>query len=340
MKRVLITGGAGFIGSNTAAHFLAEGAAVTVFDSFHRRGARSNVEWLQQRFGSRLQVVVGDVRRAGGDLATAVASADVVVHLAAQVAVTTSVVDPRDDFEVNALGTFNVLEAARTSAHPPILLYASTNKVYGKMADAGIVQRDGRYEYEDLTDGADEARQLDFYSPYGCSKGTGDQYVIDYARIYGLRTVTFRQSCIYGPRQFGHEDQGWIAWFALRARQQQPVVIFGDGRQVRDALYVEDLVRCYAAAIDRIEHTAGQVYNVGGGPENTLSLLELVAILEQHTGHPLVHTFEDWRPGDQRVFIADIRRATRELGWSPTIRPADGISRLLHWIDANRALFA
>jgi CDP-paratose 2-epimerase len=279
------------------------------------------------------------VRSTGDSLARAVEQAQVVFHLAAQVAVTTSVVDPREDFEVNALGTLNVLEAIRASASQPIVVYSSTNKVYGKMGDAHIVCRDGRYEYESLPFGAGEQRVLDFYSPYGCSKGCGDQYVIDYARIYGLKTLTFRQSCIYGPRQFGVEDQGWIAWFAIRALQEKPVTIYGDGRQVRDVLHVDDLIDCYEAAIGRIDVTAGQAYNVGGGPANTLSLLELIDLLERRFGRRLEYRFDDWRPGDQRVFVADIRRAESDFGWRPRLRPSEGVGQLVDWLTANRTLF-
>lgn len=336
---VLITGGAGFIGSNTAAHYLSQGAHVTILDNFTRRGSESNAKWLQQHGDGRLTIIREDVRSRGPVLSAAVERAEIVFHLAAQVAVTTSVTDPRDDFEINALGTFNVLEAVRNSSSRPIVVYASTNKVYGKMGDAGVVAREGRYEYEDLPYGAGEQRLLDFYSPYGCSKGCGDQYVVDYARIYGLRTLAFRQSCIYGPRQFGVEDQGWIAWFAIRALQNRPVTIYGDGRQVRDVLHVQDLISCYEAAIDRIETTTGQAYNVGGGPSNTMSLLELIDLLERKLGSRLEYTFDDWRPGDQRVFIADIRRAESDFGWKPTLGPAEGVGRLVDWLVENRSLF-
>lgn len=338
-KSVLITGGAGFIGSNTAAHYLANGARVTIFDNFQRRGTESNAQWLKEKFGANLTILRGDIRGLDAAFARAVEEAEVLFHLAAQVAVTTSVTNPREDFDINALGTFNVLEAVRASGAKPIVVYASTNKVYGKMGDANVVSREGRYEYENLPHGASEDRLLDFYSPYGCSKGAGDQYVVDYARIYGLRTLAFRQSCIYGPRQFGVEDQGWVAWFAIRAMQDRPVTIYGDGKQVRDVLHVEDLIACYEAAIARIGDTAGQAYNVGGGPANTMSLLELIDLLEARFGTRLRYTFDDWRPGDQRVFIADIRRAEREFGWKPAIGPAAGVGKLVDWLTANRGLF-
>jgi CDP-paratose 2-epimerase len=254
------------------------------------------------------------------------------------VAVTTSVTDPRTDFEINALGTFNVLEAARRAPRPPILLYSSTNKVYGGMEDAAIVQDGNRYRYAALPEGASEERTLDFHSPYGCSKGSADQYVRDYARIYGLRTVVFRQSCIYGPHQFGIEDQGWIAWFVLRALLGQRVTIYGDGKQVRDVLYVDDLVAAFDAAIERIDRVAGRIFNVGGGPHFTLSLLELLELIQRMEGRPLEHSFGDWRPGDQRVYISDVRKAQHELGWAPRVRPEEGVRHMRDWMAAHRGL--
>jgi CDP-paratose 2-epimerase len=284
-------------------------------------------------------VVRTDIRSADQVLEETIGSADVVFHLAAQVAVTTSVTDPRHDFEVNALGTFNVLEAARKSSSKPTILYSSTNKVYGKMADLGIVEQDGRYAYQSAAEGIGEDRPLDPYSPYGCSKCTGDQYVLDYARIYDMKTIVFRQSCIYGPRQFGMEDQGWLAWFSIRAQQGKPVSIFGDGKQVRDVLYVEDLIAAYDAAVGHIETTAGKAYNIGGGPGNTLSLLELVKILNRRFGCTLDCKFEDWRPGDQPVFVSNIAKAKADFGWQPSVGIVQGIVQLTDWIKANQGLF-
>ena len=336
---VLITGGAGFIGSNTAAHYLRRGDRVTIYDNFKRYGTESNGAWLVQEFGDKLTVLRGDIRALDASFTKAVEKSDVLFHLAAQVAVTTSVTDPAEDFAINAQGTFNVLEAVRASSSKPIVIYASTNKVYGKMADVGVIDRGNRYEYDGLPDGAGEDRPLDFYSPYGCSKGAGDQYVVDYARIYGLRTVVFRQSCIYGPRQFGLEDQGWVAWFAIRALLGKKVTIYGDGKQVRDVLHVEDLIAAYDGAITNIERTSGRAYNVGGGPANTLSLLETIDLLEDRFGKRLEYTFDDWRPGDQRVFIADIRRAREEFSWMPAITPKEGVAKLVSWLAENRPLF-
>ena len=338
-SNVLITGGAGFIGSNTAAHYLARGAQVTLFDNFKRHGTESNARWLQETYATGLTIIRGDVRAPDAAFQRAVEQSDVVFHLAAQVAVTTSVTDPATDFAINAAGTFNVLEAVRASHSRPIVIYASTNKVYGKMSDVGVVDRGTRYEYDGLPFGAGEDRALDFYSPYGCSKGCGDQYVIDYARMYGLRTVSFRQSCIYGPRQFGLEDQGWVAWFAIRALQGKPVTIYGDGKQVRDVLHVSDLIAAYELAIAHIDHTSGRAYNIGGGPAHTMSLLELIDLLEIRFGERLRYTHDDWRPGDQKVFIADIRRAADEFQWAPAIAPADGVGKLVEWLSVNRQLF-
>jgi CDP-paratose 2-epimerase len=338
MNYYLITGGAGFIGSNLADYYLSRGNPVTILDDFSRPGSELNLAWLRQRHGGRLQVVRADVAQAGSGLTDAVRSADIVFHLAAQVAVTTSVADPEHDFLVNAWGTFNVLEAARRSPSKPIVVYSSTNKVYGKLADLGIVERGGRYAFESVESGIGEDRALDPYSPYGCSKCAGDQYALDYARIYGLKTIVFRQSCIYGPRQFGMEDQGWLAWFAIRASEGAPVTIYGDGRQVRDALFVGDLVRAYDAAVACIETTAGQAYNVGGGCENTLSLLELVAMLNRSFGRKLECGFEGWRPGDQPVFISNIAKAQRDFGWAPQVGIEEGVERLIQWVggDGNR----
>jgi CDP-paratose 2-epimerase len=266
--------------------------------------------------------------------------AERVYHMAGQVAVTTSVLDPRDDFENNALGTFNLLEAVRTTAPQAIVFYASTNKVYGGMEEVATVEDKTRYRYRDLPFGIPESQLLDFHSPYGCSKGCGDQYVRDYARIYGMRTVVFRQSCIYGTRQFGVEDQGWVAHFCIAARLGWPVTIYGNGKQVRDVLWIDDLIAAYEAAAARIDLSAGQIYNIGGGPENTMSIwAEFGAILETLAGRSIPVTYADWRPGDQPVYVSDIRKAEQDLGWRPRVSLSEGIERLWRWIDANPRLF-
>ncbi len=338
--RVFITGGAGFIGANLADHHLRLGDDVIVFDNLSRDGTRSNLEWLRVNYGDRARVVHGDVRDPDGLHSAMPLDADRVYHMAAQVAVTTSVRDPREDFEINALGTFNLLEAVRLAAPQAVVLYASTNKVYGGMESVPITEDETRYRYLDLPFGLPEEQPLDFHSPYGCSKGAGDQYVRDYARIYGIRTVVMRQSCIYGARQMGVEDQGWIAHFCISARLGRPITIYGDGKQVRDVLWIDDLIAAYEAAAAHIEACSGEIYNIGGGPENTLSVwTEFGPMLEEHAGRSIPVTFADQRPGDQPVYVSDIRKAQRELGWVPKVDVRDGIERLWRWVDANTELF-
>jgi CDP-paratose 2-epimerase len=339
-RSILITGGAGFIGANLADRALRAGQRVTILDDLSRRGADENLRWLRGKHDDALAVVTASVVDPAACLRT-VAEAEVVYHLAAQTAVTTSLTEPRHDFAVNALGTFNVLEAARQVGHKPIVVYASTNKVYGGMEDLATVELPTRHVFRDLPGGVDESRPLDFHSPYGCSKGAADQYVRDYARIYGLPTVVFRQSCVYGPRQMGVEDQGWVAWFAIALATGKPITIYGDGKQVRDLLYVDDLLDAYELAVARIGTAGGEVYNMGGGAENAISvwwefkpLIE--AALDRRIPDP---PFAPTRPGDQPVFIADTAKAQRELGWSPKVSVAEGIERLTAWILANRALF-
>ncbi|MCL6565875.1 MAG: GDP-mannose 4,6-dehydratase [Acidobacteriia bacterium] len=328
--RVLITGGLGFVGSNLADRLLREGHDVVLFDNLSRAGVQNNLDWLRRRH-ARLTFLTGDVRDASA-VGQAVHGVDCVFHLAAQVAVTSSVANPREDFEINALGTLNVLEAARQQKHWPIVLYTSTNKVYGALESARVVEGETRYAAPDFPEGVPETWPLDFHSPYGCSKGAADQYVRDYYRIYGLPTIVFRMSCIYGPRQFGNEDQGWLAHFVLAALRGAPLAIYGDGKQVRDVLYVDDLTEAMLRAVAAIRTTAGRVYNIGGGPANSLSVWhEFRRYLEDALGQLPEVTFHDWRPGDQRVYISDVRRAYREFGWQPRVSPTEGIRRLLAW---------
>lgn len=336
----LITGGAGFIGSNYVQRLLKRGEKVTIYDNFVRAGAPRNLEWLKKEFGENaFEVIVGDIRDVDR-IAEAGKSADVIVHLASQVAVTTSVINPREDFEVNALGTFNVLEAARLSGKKPIVIYSSTNKVYGGMDDVEVVEDASRWHYKDLTYGASEEQALDFHSPYGNSKGCGDQYVRDYYRIYDIPTVVLRQSAIYGPRQFGVEDQGWLAWMMIAAVTGKKLTIFGDGKQVRDVLHVDDLLNAYDLAITNIDVAKGQVYNMGGGVSNVLAVWsEFGPMLEKLIGRKIEVARGDWRPGDQKVFYADYRKAERELGWKPKISLEDGIERLFQWVQENKDLF-
>jgi CDP-paratose 2-epimerase len=337
---LLVTGGAGFIGSHTARRFLTRGWRVTVYDNLTRVGASHALDWLRAHPNAeRLSVVVADVREYE-PLASAAAPADAILHAAGQTAVTTSVLRPRQDFEDNALGTLNVLEAARASARHPAVIFTSTNKVYGGMDDVAVQLDGDRYGYVDLPLGAPETQPLDFHSPYGCSKGAADQYVRDYARIYRMRTVVYRQSCIYGHWQFGTEDQGWLAHFAISAVLDTPITIYGDGRQARDALYIDDLVDAFELAIARREQIAGRIYNVGGGPENILSLLDLIKMLEEMRGRPMAVSYGDWRPGDQRIYVSDIRKIHREMGWKPKIDVPTGVERLYRWAEENRDLLA
>lgn len=337
--KILITGGAGFIGCNLAAHFIRAGHQVTVFDNLSRRGSESNLAWLRETFKDKFTVVRGEIREAEA-IAQAAKGQEAIFHLAAQVAVTTSVNNPREDFEINALGTFNVLEAARLAGTNPIFIYTSTNKVYGGMEEVGVRETESRYEFERLTQGVPESYPLDFHSPYGCSKGTGDQYTRDYHRIYGLPTIVFRQSCIYGIRQFGVEDQGWLAHFAISATLGREIMIYGDGKQVRDVLFIDDLVRAFEMAMASIKRTAGQVYNIGGGPKNQLSVWrETGPILEKLAEEPLKVNYGDWRPGDQRIYVSDISKAKTDFGWEPRISPEQGLATLWSWVQANKGLF-
>jgi CDP-paratose 2-epimerase len=338
-KRFLITGGAGFIGSNTARRLAEQGHPVVLFDNLSRAAAVFNLSWLQGLHPG-VRFVKGDVQSAEDVRAILAEPFDAVIHLAGQVAVTTSILDPAADYASNLLGTFRLLDALRLRyrAHPeraPLFLYASTNKVYGHIA-GGEVLRDERWDLTRESEGVSEEEPLSFESPYGCSKGAADQYVIDFHRSFGLPTVSFRQSCIYGPRQFGEEDQGWVAWFALAAVFGLPIAVYGDGLQVRDLLWVDDLVDAYLAAVSRKEKVAGRAYNVGGGRAFRLSLRELLRMLEDRLGRAVPVTNAPQRLGDQRVFYCDITRARRELGWEPRVDPAQGVDRLLDWIRGNR----
>jgi CDP-paratose 2-epimerase len=285
------------------------------------------------------------VRFARGDVAEfgfvagALPGHDVVCHLAGQVAVTTSVEDPAADFRANAQGTLSVLEAARAQPTPPIVLYASTNKVYGGLEGAAVREEERRYAYADGREGVSEREPLDFHSPYACSKGVGDQYALDYCRVYGVPTVVFRQSCIYGPHQLGCEDQGWLAHFAICAVLDRPITICGDGKQVRDLLHVRDLIRLYDLAIGNIERAMGRAFNTGGGPSRARSLREVIATLEEITGRPLRLSFTDWRPGDQRIYVSDTAAVRQALGWEPTVEPEEGVRELCGWVEHNRDLF-
>ena len=333
----LITGGAGFVGTNLADRILSDGGRVLVFDNLSRAGVEQNLAWLTERHGDAVDVEIADVRDAKA-VKRAVAHADRVFHLAAQVAVTTSLDKPLLDVDVNLQGTINVLEAARARSRPPALLFTSTNKVYGGLDDVELTPRATRYEPVDeqlLHHGIGERRPLQFCTPYGCSKGAADQYVLDYAHSYGLETVVFRMSCIYGPHQFGTEDQGWVAHFLIRALEDRPITVFGDGKQVRDVLFVEDLVDAFLRAHTDIERLSGRAFNIGGGVENCISLVELLDIIAEHNGrHPAVD-FGPWRRGDQRYYVSDTSAFMAATGWRAETAAPDGVRLLLDWLRAQ-----
>ncbi|QCR21064.1 SDR family NAD(P)-dependent oxidoreductase [Pontibacter sp. SGAir0037] len=336
----LITGGSGFVGTNLAKRLLEEGKRVLVFDNLSRDGVERNLQWLQETYGDKLEVYVGDIR----DIHTVrkvMKHAEAVFHFAAQVAVTTSLDLPIPDFEINARGIINVLEAIRERDNPPPLVFTSTNKVYGGLEDLTFISNGSRYYPADNTikeNGISEARPLDFHSPYGCSKGAADQYVVDYARTYNLPAVVFRMSCIYGPHQYGNEDQGWVAHFAIRAIENQPVNIYGDGKQVRDILFVEDLVDAFLLAQEHMPHISGQAFNIGGGPTNTVSLLELLKTIGKYRGKEIPLSFGDWRPGDQHYYVSDIRKFQQATGWYPKHNVQQGVAKLYQWLCENRGL--
>ncbi|MCS7200800.1 MAG: SDR family NAD(P)-dependent oxidoreductase [Patescibacteria group bacterium] len=338
MTKILITGGAGFIGSNIAKFYLERGNEVIILDNLSRKGVEYNLEWLRNI--GNFDFIKADVRdkkfmeellRDNNDI-------DIIFHEAAQVAVTTSVQDPVLDFETNVVGTFNILESMRKHLKKAILVYASTNKVYGDLSYLNIIEKEKRYEFEDnrYKYGLGEDINLDFHSPYGCSKGSADQYVRDYHRIYGLKTIVFRQSCIYGTRQIGLEDQGWVAWFIIRLILNKPVSIYGTGKQVRDILFIDDLLEAYDLAIKNINITQGKIYNIGGGYENSLSLLELIDLLKELSHKDLDYDFSDWRPGDQKIFISDNTLIKGDLKWEPKINYRSGIEKIYHWILENK----
>lgn len=336
---MLITGGAGFIGCNYADRRLSTGDDVVLFDNLSRPKTELNLKWLQSRHASKLTFIRGDVRDYDS-VARAADGADAVFHLAGQVAVTTSVANPREDLDVNVMGSFNVLEAVRTVCPSAVAVFASTNKVYGGLEGVEVVESETRHEIPAFPLGVPESQPLDFHSPYGCSKGSADQYFRDYARIYGLKTVVFRQSCIYGTRQFGVEDQGWVAHFCISAAIDRPLTIYGDGKQVRDLLWVDDLMNAYDAALEKIDVAAGRIYNVGGGPDKTLSIwAEFEPLLREVGGCAPAVSLAEPRAGDQRVYVSDIRKAKAELGWEPRVGPREGVETLWKWIQANRSAF-
>lgn len=338
-RPILITGGAGFIGSNLADRLATEGHEIIVYDALSRPGVERNLAWLKSIHGDRITSIVGDVRDED-QLARAAAEVKAVFHFAAQVAVTTSLVDPREDFDINVRGTVNLLDAIRVRREPVPVIFASTNKVYGDLADFEFDTLHGRYEPKSFATrrGVDESRPLDFHTPYGCSKGAADQYVLDYCRSFGIPTVVFRMSCIYGQRQMGTEDQGWVAHFLIRALEGKPVTIYGDGKQVRDILDVGDAANAYVRALDNIERVAGRAFNLGGGPDNAVSLLQLIDEMGSRIGRKVELRFEGWRQGDQRWYVSDTQAARSALELERPRGWRDGVARLAEWLASERGL--
>lgn len=339
--KLLITGGCGFLGSNLAAHAISQGMELCVFDNLYRQGSQSNLLWLRDQ--GQFEFVHGDIRNAN-DVQRLIQRLrpDTIFHLAGQVAMTTSIADPRMDFEVNALGTLNVLEAVRQHVPEAVVIYSSTNKVYGDLEQYAYEETATRYECIDRPNGFDETTPLDFHSPYGCSKGSADQYLRDYHRIFGIKTIVFRHSSMYGGRQFATADQGWIGWFCQIAAQtragkrSEPFTISGNGKQVRDVLHAEDMISLYFSTLERAEAAAGQAFNIGGGIANSLSLLELFELLEVRIGCSLQYRRLPPRESDQRVFVANIARITALAGWCPKVSAQDGVARMLEWVEAQR----
>lgn len=335
-KKVLITGGCGFIGTNAASHYLKKGYKVIAVDNLFRVGSKQNLEWLKRKKNFIFEKI--DIRNDKKLLGVFKKyKPNLILHLAAQTTMVTSVTNPREDFEINAFGTFNTLEAMRLGSPKASLIYSSTNKVMGELTNLPVIEKKKRYIFKNIK-GVSEKYPLDFHGPYGCSKGCGDQYAIDYARIYGLNTVVFRQSGIYGPHQFGIEEQGWLAWFTNAILFDKTVTIFGNGKQVRDVLYVDDLLRAFDLAFKHIKKTRGRAYTIGGGQKFSLSVWELFEILEKLASKKFNYKFGPWRPGDQKIYISDLTSAKRDFGWSPRFSPKEGVKRLYDWISQNRAL--
>jgi len=335
---ILITGGAGFIGCNIADRLAGEGHDVIIYDTLSRPGVAANIAWLQQNHPGQISHLAGDVRD-GAELARAVAEAQAIFHMAAQVAVTTSLADPREDFEVNVLGTLNLLEAVRRSGRHIPVIFASTNKVYGNLSDLAFTHGTHGYEPADpdvWAFGISERRPLDFHTPYGCSKGAADQYVLDYSRSFGLPAAVLRMSCIYGQRQMGTEDQGWVAHFLIRAIEGRPITIYGDGHQVRDILDISDAVDAYLAVWRNIARVSGRAFNLGGGCDNAVSLRTLLDYISRLLSHDVAIRNEEWRAGDQRYFVADTRALQAELGVKPRVSWPNGVARLAQWLAEQR----
>lgn len=346
--RILVTGGAGFVGSHAAEFYAKSESEVIVFDNLSRAQLLGNEcknalhIWHHLKRYDNIRLIKGDVTNFN-QIKEACKDVDAIIHTAAQTAVTTSMVNPEVDFAVNAHGTFNVLEASRRSGNNPAVIHCSTNKVYGSNVNKiKVLEEKTRYLFKaNFEDSIPETFPIDLceHTPYGCSKLAGDLYTQDYAKIYDLKTAVFRMSCIYGPRQFGVEDQGWVAWFTIATITGKPITIYGNGKQVRDILYIKDLIHAFDAFLQKKNQPSGEVFNIGGGPKNTLSLLELLDILEQLTGKRSKINFSNWRPSDQKVYISNITKAKEKLGWIPKIDPQEGVKRLVNWVLENKQLF-
>lgn len=335
--KYLITGGCGFLGSNLAYQVLTRREKLCVFDNLSRLGSVQNLAWLKK--AGQFEFRHGDIRNQNDvDRMIATFKPDVVFHLAGQVAMTTSIADPRLDFQTNALGTLNLLEAVREHVPQATVIYSSTNKVYGDLRQYNYRETESRYECIEKPNGFDESTPLEFHSPYGCSKGAADQYMLDYARIFGLKTVIFRHSSMYGGRQFATYDQGWVGWFCQKAIEtknevlKEPFTISGTGKQVRDVLHADDMIRLYFSACEHIEAARGESFNIGGGIENSLSLLELFALLEELLDIRLTYTKIPWRQSDQKVFVADVRKVKALLDWEPKVDKSNGLKTMLNWV--------
>ncbi|MFH8119302.1 MAG: SDR family NAD(P)-dependent oxidoreductase [Candidatus Aenigmatarchaeota archaeon] len=341
--KLLITGGAGFIGSNLAKYLFSKGYEIVIYDNLSRNNTKHNLEWLKKSCGDEINFVNGDVRNFK-ILQEKVIDVDIIIHTAAQVAVTSSFKNPREDFEINVLGTLNILEAARQSDKRPAIIYFSTNKVYGDNVNKiPLIEKQTRYEFADekYKFGISENFPTDTnnHTPYGVSKYAAELYVREYGLTYDLPSVVLRCSCIYGPRQFGNEDQGWITHFTISSIFDKLITIYGNGKQVRDILYIDDLVKLVEMLMKKIEKFRGEVFNVGGGPGNTISLLELIKLLEDTLNKKIKLSFSNWRPADQKVYISDIRKAEKLIRWKPSIKPRDGVNKLISWVDGNKTLF-
>ena len=336
MKTLLITGGAGFIGTNAVDYFASKNWKVIVLDNLSRQGSEDNLSWLESQNGYSIEFLQLDICDSQAiEKVLSDNNIDALIHLAGQVAVTESILNPKKDFEVNAVGTFNILEAMRKFSPETIMINASTNKVYGQLDHLKITQEQDRYQFESMFAGVSEEMPLDFHSPYGCSKGAADIYVIDYARIYELKATTFRQSCIYGPRQFGSEDQGWISWFIHAALFEKTITIYGNGKQVRDILYIDDLIYAYDLAINKPNQIKGEAFNIGGGVRHSISLMELIKMLTKIMKKDILYQFAAVRPGDQKVYISNAEKIKNLLGWEPEVSVETGIKNTLEWTQEN-----